>query len=475
MTDVLPTGLTFNAASGTGWACSESPVGTMNCTRAAAIAAGANAPVITLTVNVGVAAVPSVTNTVTVAGGLDIDTGNNSSSDPTTVNPPATDHFIGVLAGDNGLTRGRVAFDILEDSSAATGAYNVNGTNHPFTSVVVGNGQVVASDGSVNFTGAITGNDITGNFTGGLVGGLFTAIPAPTPTGAIAYCGAHIGYSNLGQPAGGVFAFVKRGTNVRGVITTINGRLHGYLSSAGSNLLVDTVNATTSLSVAAGSFTGSYTAVLGDNALASGSVCPATPPSPTISQIAGVFGNNSTTTNNAFGSLAVNLSSDGVGSDGHFTDSLGVRGFDQVISGPGNRVFMFATGHPFIGTIAGGNLTGDTFDAASKNGLFSGVVRATGVAVAQYCGAHSGSFSGGGTERGSFAFLVVGASGLNGVFTSDNVAFNPGFVGGEVGDGLATMGGQPATVLTDALGFSGFYDFSATGGPGGSLSGTLCP
>ena len=408
-----------------------------------------------------------------VAAGLML----GACSSSTTENGPATDNFIGVFAGDNGVVRGRVAFAIKDDSSSATGVYNLNGTDRTFTSVVVDNGQVVASDGAiVAFTGAITPENISGTFDGPALAGIFTALSASSATGATAYCGAHVGYSNLGQPAGGVFAFVSKGSEIRGVITTVNGRLRGFLTNPGGTLVIDTVAATTALNVAAGNFTGGYDAVLGDNALAGGDVCPGTPPNPTLDEITGVYGTNSGETSNEFGSLSINLSSNGVGSDGHFTDSTGTHGFDQIISGPGNRVFMFATGHSLLGTLSSGSLTGDSFDAASKSGLFAGVVRTTGDVVTSYCGTHTGTFAGGGQVRGSYAFLVIGASGLSGIYTSDNVNFDPGFVGGDAGGTDATMGGQAGvSVLPDVAGFGGFYDFSATGGPSGTLSGTLCP
>ena len=92
VTDVLPSGFTYNAASGTNWTCSQSPAGTASCTRGGgnAIAAGTSAPAITLTVNVASNAASVITNTAAVAiggGGAESNTGNNSTSDPTTIVP----------------------------------------------------------------------------------------------------------------------------------------------------------------------------------------------------------------------------------------------------------------------------------------------------------------------------------------------------------------------------------------------------
>src|ERR1043166_1686370 len=81
--DTLPAGLTATAISGTGWSC---VLGTLTCTRSDALAAGSSYPVITLTVNVANNAAASVTNSVSVSGGGQTNTGNDTASDPTTIN-----------------------------------------------------------------------------------------------------------------------------------------------------------------------------------------------------------------------------------------------------------------------------------------------------------------------------------------------------------------------------------------------------
>jgi uncharacterized repeat protein (TIGR01451 family) len=94
VTDALPAGLTATSFGGNGWggcilgaapACSRGGGNTV-------LAPGASYPPLTLTVTVDSNAPASVTNTVTVSGGGDINTGNNSASDPTTINsgPPDT-------------------------------------------------------------------------------------------------------------------------------------------------------------------------------------------------------------------------------------------------------------------------------------------------------------------------------------------------------------------------------------------------
>ena len=83
VSDTVPTGLTATAIAGTSWTCTQ-PAGP--CTRSDALAAGGSYPVLTLTVNVSSAAPASVTNTATVSGGGEINTSNDSASNPTTIN-----------------------------------------------------------------------------------------------------------------------------------------------------------------------------------------------------------------------------------------------------------------------------------------------------------------------------------------------------------------------------------------------------
>jgi uncharacterized repeat protein (TIGR01451 family) len=84
VTDTLPAGLTATGISGTGWICTQ-PAGP--CTRSDALNASASYPPITLTVNVASNAPSSVTNTATVAGGGEINTSNDTVTDPTNINP----------------------------------------------------------------------------------------------------------------------------------------------------------------------------------------------------------------------------------------------------------------------------------------------------------------------------------------------------------------------------------------------------
>src|SRR5262249_35240419 len=80
--DTLPSGLTATAMSGSGWSCTLS---TLTCTRSDALAARSSYPALTPNVNVASNAPISVTNAANVSGGGELNTGNDSASDPTTI------------------------------------------------------------------------------------------------------------------------------------------------------------------------------------------------------------------------------------------------------------------------------------------------------------------------------------------------------------------------------------------------------
>ncbi|HSK44268.1 MAG TPA: hypothetical protein VLA83_10325, partial [Candidatus Binatia bacterium] len=87
--DTLPAGLTASAMSGPGWSCTIGATST--CTRSDSLAANTAYPIINLTANVAPNAATSVTNTMTVSGGGETNTANNSASDPTVIVPAVGD------------------------------------------------------------------------------------------------------------------------------------------------------------------------------------------------------------------------------------------------------------------------------------------------------------------------------------------------------------------------------------------------
>lgn len=83
--DTLPTGLSYSAASGSGWSCSASGQ-TVTCTRVGSLAADAVAPPLTINVSVSASASGTLTNSATVSGtGGDAAVVNDTASDASTV------------------------------------------------------------------------------------------------------------------------------------------------------------------------------------------------------------------------------------------------------------------------------------------------------------------------------------------------------------------------------------------------------
>jgi uncharacterized repeat protein (TIGR01451 family) len=85
VTDILPPGLTFDSATGTGWTCSATG-DTVTCTNIGPVETGAVSS-ITLSVTVGDSAYPGVTNFATVSYESDRNLSNNAVGDPTVVLP----------------------------------------------------------------------------------------------------------------------------------------------------------------------------------------------------------------------------------------------------------------------------------------------------------------------------------------------------------------------------------------------------
>ena len=89
VTDSLPAGLSYVTAGGTGWSCTASG-NALTCDLAGNLAAGADAPDITLTTQVDSAAYPSVTNTAEVSSTDPDLPGTATGSDLVDVQPQAS-------------------------------------------------------------------------------------------------------------------------------------------------------------------------------------------------------------------------------------------------------------------------------------------------------------------------------------------------------------------------------------------------
>ncbi len=155
--DTLPAGLTPTLASGTGWTCGIVSQ-TVTCTRSDALAAGSAYPAVTITVTVSQAATSPLTNTVTVTNAGEFNTGNNSSSDPTTIVSTAD---LAVTKSDgsaNALAGGAISYVVTVTNNGPT---NVAGatftdtvpasiTGVSWTCSVAGGGSCGAASGSGN-------------------------------------------------------------------------------------------------------------------------------------------------------------------------------------------------------------------------------------------------------------------------------------------------------------------------------------
>jgi uncharacterized repeat protein (TIGR01451 family) len=114
------------ALSGTGWSCT---LGTLTCTRSDVLLPGASYPAITLTVNVPINIPANVTNTATVSGGGETNTGNDTATDPTHIGPPIQ---INGPAGPVTVPAGQAAiFGLNVDSSPNLGTINFSCSGLP--------------------------------------------------------------------------------------------------------------------------------------------------------------------------------------------------------------------------------------------------------------------------------------------------------------------------------------------------------
>ena len=172
VTDTLPAGLSFVSGSGTGWTCSAAGQN-VTCTRPPPLDAGATTPPLTLTVAVGSAAFPSVSNTAAVASdSIEQDAGDNSSTVATPVLRPDLSTSTKAVLDPNGgeVDAGdvlRYTVTLTESGGAdATGVRVVDdlpGNTGSFTLVSAPAGAVDASTptGGANGTGLLDVGNIT--------------------------------------------------------------------------------------------------------------------------------------------------------------------------------------------------------------------------------------------------------------------------------------------------------------------------
>jgi uncharacterized repeat protein (TIGR01451 family) len=227
VTDNLPTGLTVaSIPTGTGWNCSTTVVGssTATCTSSTVIAAGATSPnPITLTVVVSPAAFAAspVTNVANISGGGENNAGNNTASDPTTINgvPDLTitkTHSGNFTVGVNGtytLTASNPG--TLATSGTITVTDNLptgltvaalpTGTGWDCSTTVVGSSTATCTSSDVIAAGATSPNPIT-----------LTVVVSPA-----AFAASPV--TNVANISGGSEPAYNNGNNTASDPTTING------------------------------------------------------------------------------------------------------------------------------------------------------------------------------------------------------------------------------------------------------------
>ena len=167
VTDTLPAGLTATGFAGTGWtSCTATPVvgpNTLTCTRSTVLANGSSYPPIVLTVSVAANAAAQVTNSASVAGGGESNTGNDSVNDLTNITP------VVVAVPDMTITKTHM-------DPFAQGA-----TGDTYT-ITVANGGTGPSSGAVTVTDILPAGLTATGFAGtGWTGCTATPVVGPNP------------------------------------------------------------------------------------------------------------------------------------------------------------------------------------------------------------------------------------------------------------------------------------------------------
>ena len=174
VTDPLPAGETYVGASGPGWTCNHSGQD-VTCTRPGAYPVGQRST-IALTVLLGAAAVPTVTNTATVAGtGTDPVPANNSSSDPATVGPGVDLSVTKTLIGTGLVTGSDASYLVTVHNAGPSPATGVTITD----SLPAGLTPIGAS--GTGWTCTVAGNTIHCAYGPDLPSGASTTITVVSP------------------------------------------------------------------------------------------------------------------------------------------------------------------------------------------------------------------------------------------------------------------------------------------------------
>jgi uncharacterized repeat protein (TIGR01451 family) len=162
VTDTLPAGLAPTAADSgviNGWTVTTNGQ-TITATRSDVLASGSSYPVLTLTVSVSATAPASVTNTATVAGGGEVNTANDSASDPTAIIPVAD---LTISKSHTGNFHPGDSADIYTITVSNIGAAPTDGTRVTVTDTLpTGLTPTAADSGTINgWTVSFSGQTVT--------------------------------------------------------------------------------------------------------------------------------------------------------------------------------------------------------------------------------------------------------------------------------------------------------------------------
>jgi uncharacterized repeat protein (TIGR01451 family) len=200
VTDTLPAALSPTAANnGTinGWSVFFSGQ-TVTATRSDALAAGASYPAFILTVSVSSTAPPTVTNTATVAGGGEVNTANNSSTDVTATTPVAD---LTIAKSAVGVFRQGDAADTYTITVSNVGAAPTIGPVTVTDTLPAGLAPTAANTGTVNgWTVAFSGQTVTATRSDALAAG--ASYPAFVVTVSVA-ANSPASVANTATVAGG--------------------------------------------------------------------------------------------------------------------------------------------------------------------------------------------------------------------------------------------------------------------------------
>jgi uncharacterized repeat protein (TIGR01451 family) len=168
VTDTLPAGLTFNAATGAGWTCGASGQ-VVTCTHAAPLDVGASFPPITLTVDVLESAPASVDNqAVVTTPSFELNSANNSVTDTTAIvfpNLSTSTKTVQDLNGGDAAPGDTLRYTITLSESAGFAAPNVSVTDHIPANSTFGSFVSIPAGATSTFTPPPAGDDNKGVFT----------------------------------------------------------------------------------------------------------------------------------------------------------------------------------------------------------------------------------------------------------------------------------------------------------------------